>query len=456
MKGFVSFIELVVAIIILIVAFAILFPPFRYTTKWGEALALIKGRDIVSSLASSNKMYEYSFNSSLAEEFLSQALRETNFIYSYSTTNAVKNEIFIACNCTLEEINELSKLLSGFEINGREIEFLIFYSRLDEINDPNKRSDLLLILGNKELDEYYGEIKKYLESGKGIILVADFSDQLSGEIYEKIFGLNSSGGIQIDETLLYDIFRKKPTSAKEINYEPWKYFYHVSIPIFTSPYFGDIPLDPNLQQENCISFNGSLNLKAYLINENALPYSFKFWTCNDSKIFIDSDLNGKADKEIFLGQQFSLTMNSISYNFSLNYIRKGKVGISIKPEYDFFDFIKYEWDYQAGFSKYNLILPVDGNYERVLIKLKDESFEIAGCILNSSTGKTAWVSDFRKEGITDDERLLLASLIFSVSNKNPTQLYPRMKIGYTTSYLNVENKDVYEIYEFQLTLGYPF
>lgn len=456
MKGFVSFIELVIAIIILIVAFTILFPPFQYYSKWGEALSLIKGRDLVYSLASSGKMYEYSFNSSFLDNFLIQVLNETNFIYHYSIENTIKPEIFIACNCTFDEINNLQKWLTGFEINRREVNFLIFYSNLDEINNPNKRSDLLLIFGNKTLDSFKDEIKKYLERGNGIILIADPSiEQVSpggDNIYREIFGLgkaSSQNALELD----FNNFRKNPELVKEIIYYPWKYFYGVAIPLFLSPYFDEIPVE-NLPKPSCSNkANGTFQLWVCNIDNEMKPCALNFWVC-DSLLYIDTDWNKSADKIVSEGDNFQITniYNSSEYlNFSLNYLRMGKVGISIKPEYKIKNFIK----------DYPILYPIEGDsgINRILIQASNTTEDgktISGVILNSSVGKTAWIADFRKEGVGDDERLLLASLIFWVSNKKGKELFPRMKIGYTTTYLNVENKDVYEVYSFELTLGYPY
>ncbi|MFH7882572.1 MAG: hypothetical protein QW140_02545 [Candidatus Aenigmatarchaeota archaeon] len=456
MKGFVSFIELVTAIIILIVAFTILFPPLNYSSKWGEALSLSKGRDIILSLASSNKMYEYSFNSSLLENFLIQALNETNFIYYYSTENAIKPEIYIACNCTQDEINNLQKWLAGFEINGREINFLIFYSNLNEINDPNKRSDLLLILGNKTLDPFKNEIKKYLEKGNGIILVADPSlEQVSlggDSVYREIFGLGSASSQNILESN-FSNFRKNPDSVKEIIYYPWKFFHKIASPLFPSSYFGPIPVE-NLAQPSCSNkANGTFQFWVCNINSETKPCYLKFWVC-DSLLYIDTDWNGIADKIVSEGNYFQIIniYNSSEYlNFSLNYLRIDKIGISFELDYRFFNFIE----------DYPVLYPVEGDsgINRILIQASDTTEDgkpVPGVILNSSVGRTAWIADFRKEGVGNDEKLLLASLIFWASNKRGKELFPRMKIGYTTPYLNIENKDVYEVYSFELTLGYPY
>ena len=493
MKGFVSFIELVTAIIILIVAFTILFPPFQYNTRWGEALTLTRGRDIVSSLASSGKMYKYTFNSTLLTDFLDQTLNETNLIYSYSTQGTPKEKIFIACNCTLDEINELQKWLAGLEVNGREIEFVILYSNLDEINNPNKRSDLLIIFGNKTLEPFKDEIEKYLERENGIILVADPSLEQVGpngdKVYREIFGLGNATSQEVG-IADYDEFRTNPNSTKELIYKPWKYFYRVPVPIFTSPYYGPIPVE-NLAQPSCsLKANGTFKINVEVYTEDSevktRPASFQFWVC-DSAIYIDTDYNGTADTRVQEGGKFHIVDfydNTTNFTFVLNYIKTDKIGISFRPNYKFHDFIPSDFGYTLsglpGVKKgivlgkakakglvnrwgvYNVLAPIEGEegYKRILIQANNKTAAdepIPGIILNSSLGRTAWIADFTKEGVGDDERMLLAALILWASNKNPRELFPiSIKLGYTTSYLNVENKDMYEVYRFDLTLGYPY
>ena len=321
MKGFVSFLELVTAIIILIVAFTILFPPFQYKTRWGEALTLTRGRDVISSLASSGKMYEYTFNSTLLTDFLDQALNETNLIYSYSTQGTPKEKIFIACNCTLDEINELQKWLAGLEVNGREIEFVILYSTLDEINHPNKRSDLLIIFGNKTLEPFKDEIEKYLEKGNGIILVADPSLEQVGpngdKVYREIFGLGNATSQEVG-IADYNEFRTNPNSTKELIYKPWKYFYRVPAQIFPSPFYGQIPVE-NLPQPTCLNkANGTFQLWVCNISNEIKPCPLKFWVC-DSRLYVDTDWNESADTVVEEGNYFQV-MNIYNESEQVNFI----------------------------------------------------------------------------------------------------------------------------------------
>jgi hypothetical protein len=80
--------------------------------------------------------------------------------------------------------------------------------------------------------------------------------------------------------------------------------------------------------------------------------------------------------------------------------------------------------------------------------------------LNGTFGKTAWIADFSRNGLNtvgDDQKQLLNSLILSVSNKKPKELtFGNEKIGYATSYLNVLNYDMFEVYRLNLGVGRPF
>jgi len=84
--------------------------------------------------------------------------------------------------------------------------------------------------------------------------------------------------------------------------------------------------------------------------------------------------------------------------------------------------------------------------------------EYPAVILNrfGETG-VAWVASFSEDGVSDDEKLLLTSLLFWASNKRETSTeVTNLRIGYMTSYVNVKNLDMFEAYKFSLGLGYPF
>jgi hypothetical protein len=72
--------------------------------------------------------------------------------------------------------------------------------------------------------------------------------------------------------------------------------------------------------------------------------------------------------------------------------------------------------------------------------------------------RVAWIADFTDNDIIgDDHKLLLTSLLLWASNKKASAvLSSNLKIGYLTSYVNINNTDMFEVYKFNLGLGYPY
>ena len=488
-KSQIATLEAIVSIVILFVTLSILFPKFTYQNKWDAAKILLKERDILTTADRIGKLYELTFNSSALIEFLQRVIPEKNIIYWSQAEGGITPNITIACNCTQEEAGELQGWLKGLKINNRSINFTIAFTNLDSINPIIRKTfDVLLIFGYKNLTPYVNTLKtECIDQGKGIIEIADMNEtQVQGDLgQQEIFGIGVATSQDAKQSE-YDVFRKSPQSVTNITYLPFKYFYHVPIPLFTSPLPpGNVPTDPNLASEYCKELStGSLKIQWYIIDENTptQPYAYKFWICNSTKVFFDSDWNESADMIVNKGETFNLPNlhnTSENFTFSLNYIDgQEKIGVSFKPNYKFYDFIKYNLSYKinkpgngppehavaAGlknkFAEYHVLTPGDGNLNRILIQgdnTTQAGEPIPGVILNaSSLSRVAWISNFTDDGVGDDERLLLTSLILWAAGKKTTSILAQpFKEGYFTSYVNVVNQDMYEVYKFTLGVGYP-
>ena len=53
-------------------------------------------------------------------------------------------------------------------------------------------------------------------------------------------------------------------------------------------------------------------------------------------------------------------------------------------------------------------------------------------------------------------KLLLASLLLWASDKKHISTLSDLRSGYLTSYVNIANQNMYEVYKFDLGLGFPF
>ncbi|MFQ6120513.1 MAG: hypothetical protein ACE5KE_11610, partial [Methanosarcinales archaeon] len=392
------------------------------------------------------------------------------------------------------------------KINRREIDVLPCYTNLEAINPCLSSSDVLLIFGYKNLSNpvYLNTFKEYLKTGSGIVEIVDLNTSmvLGDDVQQKIFGLGGDQSAVQEGLSEYDVFRdtvaspiKRPINTTVFSYQPWKYFYHIPIPLFASSIAGSIPTDPNLPLPSCNQLSvGVFGIQANLTKIDSQligsPTFYKFWICDSNKVYFDTDLNDSADVALSVDDSFGIVdyyNNSLFWNFTLNYIdEQEKIGVSFNPNYRFSDFITY-WEEECecppgkpgkcppskakagGLCKgkkewagvTNLLAPGDGDLSRILIQASNQTnigTPIPGVILNvTEISRTAWIANFTSDGVGDDERLLIISLLFWASDKRAVGvLSPGVKLGIKTSYINSVNEDMFEVYKFNLGLGYPF
>lgn len=104
------------------------------------------------------------------------------------------------------------------------------------------------------------------------------------------------------------------------------------------------------------------------------------------------------------------------------------------------------------------IIPVNSDVSRVLMQGNDTTNRDFCVIFNDKKiAKVAWMADFTSVAYNVNHTKLLTSALLSVSNKRSLGiLSTNMKIGYMTSYINVNNIDMFEIYRFNVVLGHPY
>jgi hypothetical protein len=346
MKGFVAMLEMILVAIALFFAFSIFFPGFTYKNRWGDALLVLKGRDIILAADSIGKLYNYSFDSSGFQGFLDRLIpvNETSLLPWSETEGTIKSKIVLACNCTNSQMNNLMSWFSDFKINGRDIETVVCYTNLGVINPCVQTSDAMLIWGYKDLDLFVNQIQDYLSSERGILEIMDFSSAPSGTVQQSIFGLSECTSCTVST---YDS-TVKPESVENITYQGWKAYVK--------------------------GLGGNTTITEF---------------CNETSAKM------------------------------------------IKP---------------------------NGEMGRVLVK--GDSASPASCVvmnnyMNIST--VAWMSDFISTTYDANHTKLVKVLTLAVSNKRSIGvLSPGLGVGYVTSYVNAINQDMFEVYRFNLGLGYPF
>jgi len=104
------------------------------------------------------------------------------------------------------------------------------------------------------------------------------------------------------------------------------------------------------------------------------------------------------------------------------------------------------------------VVPADDDSSKILVKINKEGGQAtrATCAIFNST-RIAWISDFTDTTFDANHTKMLISILLATSNKRPsTSSIPSVSIGYMTPYINVKNADMYEVYKFDLGLGYPY
>src|SRR4030042_858059 len=248
MKGQISTIEMIISVIVLLVAFSILFSGFSFRSGWNDAYLLLEGRDILISMDRTGDISEYSFNTYSMQNFIDRMFPKNDTILWTSIDGTVKSRLVIACNCTNEQIANLTYWLHGMRLNDRNIETHICYTNLEKDINPcfpsYKNPDVLLIWGDSGIsqDRYMELMKRFLNSGNGIVEIADLGSPVNN-IQKEIFGIGDCLGSCSWNSESLDAFTK-PGTSNSTTYQPYKYFYHVPLPVKSPENItGSIPVE---------------------------------------------------------------------------------------------------------------------------------------------------------------------------------------------------------------------
>lgn len=467
-KGIVNFIEAIFVIIVIFTAFAVLFPGLSFKNKWSAALIILPARDVITSMDRLGVLYANSFDSNALQNFIDMTIptNRTGLVSWSQTSGAIKSSITVACNCTSDQLSKLNYWMSGLQFNGRTVDLVFVPTTLENINPA---ADVLFIWGNLKLDSYLTNLRNYINSGGSIVEMNDFSSLSdTGLVQQQIFGLNYTGGVSVKDRAVADFFTRKPNNSTDIIYGPYKYFFHIPVALKTYESNYTFPVEKNMQQPVCSTiYHGNFTLNDSVYN---------FWMCNSSTVYFDSDLNSSADTGLNAGQSFNLAKNP--NNFTLVYVNyPSEISVLFGPNYLFKDFV-IAWNAPGqacpqgnawGQFYTDQVAPVDGNMNRVLINASFSSNPgLSVVILNGTQSKTVWLADFTNNpnfanGCTsnaaagDDNTLLLASLLMWASNKQQYQTSTAaVQRGFLIPYVNVQNSDMYEVYQFNLGLKSPF
>ncbi len=427
MRGEISTIELVAALIALFVAFNVFFSFQSSKTSKDTILMNILGHDLLISLDRNGSLYYNVYSNNLIEKKFDNI---NSFLYNISngklkgvTTTSYNIPVYIPvfCNCTDEQVEFLRKKVGKTVVNGREISIAFEKIPLEKSLEILYYSKVLIIWNDIDLTNYKDFLKKYLEMGGGIIKISDITSQPDSTT-EEIFGITYSGLNLPSEG---NVSFNAPNSVYDSNYFVYKYFFHIPIRINGS-YYGSIPVEGGIQ--GCAS-----NYSNYSANFSFRDKSYKFWICTPKEVYWDTNFNGIADTIIQKREKFSLD----GYNFTITHITPESIYITFKDNYNFTKDI-------VGSSQAQII---GSSQDRIVLQFEKYSNgqPVPVMVINSSSGKTIWLVNIGRNGVSnikDDERaLLLSSILSTVNTKNEIK-----NAEVSLRRIDVVNQDMFEPY----------
>ena len=448
MKSQVSIIEAIISAVVLFIAFNMIITTGDYQTKWKESLTSLEGRDILISADRLGKLHDYPFSPAFKADFLSKIDSIKDAVVKNETQGTVKNRIYIACDCTPDQVTYLQTILSDVKFNTRGVIAVVCQSILPAIDACGNYPNTLVIWGYKELSPHLTILDNFAKDGNSIIEIADLNQaQAENSAQQSIFGIKwiSQGDFVSDQIQIL-----KPRNSSVITYQTYKWFYHLPFKLVGTTIASSIPIDPS--GDVCLSPPNTVKSGNFKFQGT----DHKFWICNGATTYFDSNGNDRADAgPLNPKDKFSLG----SSNFKLNYIDDtSTIRISFKPQYLFNDFLFVD-------NSHNKIFPLDDSKDKILLAMElwDPQTPVSAVILNKfEIAPTVWIANFARNAgnlpdlnnLGDDYKQLLSSFILSTSNKNTKETF--QQVGQITSYINVNNTDMLEIYKIDLSIGTLF
>ncbi len=443
MKGQISIVEAIIAAVVLLVAFSFIIRTEIYENKWKDAIESVKGRDILLSADRMGLLYGHSFSSQDFGDYVKGFVSTGDSIINIDLQGTPEDRIYVACDCTSEQIDFLESSLSDVQFNGRTVASIVCSTTLPTINScgsGSKYPDVLVIWGYRNLDNSINALSDFSNAHGGIIEIADMQEAHVDAAQRRIFGLKwlAEGPFPSGS----DEFSIPHNASQQLTYQPYKWFHHMPNKLSAVP-IGSIPTENGIQ--NCASSATEGNFKFR-------GTARKFWICGGASVYLDTDdiPNDVADTIKLEREKFSIG----GANFMVNYIDAGLTRISFKPNYAFDDFLVID-------ETYNKLYPIDNDADKILLHMnywdEDQQRPVAVSVLNRTNGRTVWLADFGRGGLVDlgdDHKQLAASIIFSLLGRETMQ--PFSTVGSITSYINANNTDILDLYRIDLEVGSPF
>ncbi|MCX6815517.1 MAG: hypothetical protein NT120_01525 [Candidatus Aenigmarchaeota archaeon] len=194
MKGFVRILESIIASIIILTSLTFFFNITIKPSNWEDVFLQVRAEDILSILERNGTIYQavkYN-NPSLIDVIL--ANQNLSFLpftsdYSFEVRGIPNPIIYVGCDCSSSEINNLTQMLSPLTFNYKDRQLQI---RIDSasLNNIKKETNVLFFFGYHNLNTSKANMNNFLQAGGTLFMLTDLTrQQVEDGIMNETFGL---------------------------------------------------------------------------------------------------------------------------------------------------------------------------------------------------------------------------------------------------------------------------
>lgn len=426
-KGFMNIIETIIASILILSIVPILLQTQQIEEDWTESELRNIGNDVLTNLERKGKLNNLSYmEENEIETIIDDMLGEDSvkIQYEIEIRDSYRNDvgIGIVCKDCESDINK-KDLINPFQINNRWIDIELYMYDQDNItfdmDDIKDESDVLLLYGDEgaEIAENEtGQIEDYVEGGRGLVQYSNMTKDLysqTEEVQDELFGITDVNDSDTNDNIYFNN-TEDPTRD---NYEPYKLFEGVSIPIRF--------------EEGTSSTNMTLRQNDYTVQVNDNNF--------DESTDIDIE---DVDDQLNLGDNFTLDgtefkVSDINQFESGTFSDDGIIRLKPKENYHFHNFIYFNVSIA---NKNNKVLNVN---EKPVSVIHDKI-----------NGRTAWIS----KGDGNDINTVLQSLVYWSADRGETIYHSETKDDEVVqvSRLASRSEEIFEPGEIVMDLWFTF
>jgi len=198
MKGIARVLEAILASLIILGSLSYFLVAKVHESKWGYAILENELQDVLIALTKTGELIDFIRKNDITGLHLElNALLPKTVMYRLEVIGLPKPVIRIGCNCSESELLKLRKMLHLereriIEFNGRNLSFGF---QLVDLSRPSEDIDLIVFFGYRNLSRYSWELESFLREDKGIVMIANLSDEDLNDAYlTGLFGLGYKAG----------------------------------------------------------------------------------------------------------------------------------------------------------------------------------------------------------------------------------------------------------------------